>query len=99
MSIVSVVFVRGRLLNRAAVAAENVALPQQLIVVRRSTKRARLQKRAFDARLMRAGPSTVPGRATPVYESSWPAVRAWTATLRFSFDPPSGFSRLVSDRR
>ena len=47
MSIVGVVFVflRGVLRNRVAIATENLALRQQLIVLQRSVKRPRLQKR------------------------------------------------------
>lgn len=47
MSIVGAVFVflRGVLLNRATVAAENLALRQQLAVLQRSAKRPRLQRR------------------------------------------------------
>lgn len=48
-------FLRGILLNRAALAAENLALRQQLNVLRRSIKRVRLRKRdrAFWAVLSR----------------------------------------------
>ena len=47
MSIVGgiVLFLRALLWNRAAIAAENLALRQQLVVLRVSTKRPRLRRR------------------------------------------------------
>lgn len=47
MSVVNIIMcvLRALLLDRATVAAENLALRQQLIVLHRSVKRPRLQKR------------------------------------------------------
>ena len=47
MSVVNIIMcvLRALLLRRATVAAENLALRQQLIVLQRSVKRPRLQRR------------------------------------------------------